>query len=144
RGDASCLGPLAGLEQQRERYRQAVEALSDPKLTRLVLVARADNASLREVARTRHELEETGIAGRHLVVNGVVPEVESVNDALAAAIRRREQAALAELPPGLAGLAVDQLELQAVNMLGAGNLRSLLEPSGMQTWQAATIAEEAL
>ncbi|HCE9245450.1 TPA: TRC40/GET3/ArsA family transport-energizing ATPase, partial [Pseudomonas aeruginosa] len=40
-GDASCLGPLAGLDKQRDQYREAVEALSDPAKTRLVLVARA-------------------------------------------------------------------------------------------------------
>lgn len=37
---ASCLGPMAGLEKQREQYADAVEALSDPERTRLVLVAR--------------------------------------------------------------------------------------------------------
>ncbi|HMZ86846.1 MAG TPA: TRC40/GET3/ArsA family transport-energizing ATPase, partial [Giesbergeria sp.] len=35
KGDASCLGPLAGLEKQRERYQAAVEALADPAHTRL-------------------------------------------------------------------------------------------------------------
>lgn len=29
-GDASCLGPLADLDKQRDQYREAVEALSDP------------------------------------------------------------------------------------------------------------------
>ncbi|WP_290440023.1 ArsA-related P-loop ATPase, partial [Klebsiella pneumoniae] len=37
---ASCLGPMAGLEKQREQYAHAVEALSDPERTRLVLVTR--------------------------------------------------------------------------------------------------------
>ena len=41
KGDASCLGPLAGLEKQRSQYKAAVEALADPLRTRLVLVARA-------------------------------------------------------------------------------------------------------
>ncbi|MCB1217281.1 arsenical pump-driving ATPase [bacterium] len=125
-GDASCLGPLAGLERQRERYRLAVAALSDPGRTRLVLVARADRASLREVARTRHELAEIGISGQHLVVNGLLPQREAQSDALAEAIYEREQAALAELPEGLEGVQLDSVELQALNMLGAGNLRRLL------------------
>jgi len=30
KGDASCLGPLAGLEKQRTQYKAAVDALSDP------------------------------------------------------------------------------------------------------------------
>ncbi|MCB1186547.1 arsenical pump-driving ATPase [bacterium] len=143
RGDASCLGPLAGLEQQRERYRHAVEALSDPQQTRLVLVARADNASLREVARTRHELHETGISGQHLVVNGLMPEQEALVDGLAAKIRQREQAALAALPPGLEGLQLDQVELKAANMLGAGNLRSLLAASAaINQIHAGAVAQE--
>ncbi len=41
KGDASCLGPLAGLEKQRAQYKAAVDALADPAPTRLVLVARA-------------------------------------------------------------------------------------------------------
>ncbi|EOV2206794.1 arsenite efflux transporter ATPase subunit ArsA, partial [Klebsiella pneumoniae] len=49
---ASCLGPMAGLEKQREQYAHAVEALSDPERTRLVLVARLQNSTLQEVART--------------------------------------------------------------------------------------------
>ena len=41
KGDASCLGPLAGLEKQRDQYKAAVEALANPTRTRLILVARA-------------------------------------------------------------------------------------------------------
>jgi len=41
KGDASCLGPLAGLEKQRSQYKAAVDALADGHRTRLVLVARA-------------------------------------------------------------------------------------------------------
>ena len=41
KGDASCLGPLAGLEKQRAQYKEAVDALADAGRTRLILVARA-------------------------------------------------------------------------------------------------------
>ncbi len=49
----------------------AVEALSDKSLTRLVLVARAQSAALREVARTYSELSSLGIKNQQLIVNGV-------------------------------------------------------------------------
>lgn len=62
KGDASCLGPLAGLEKQRSQYRSAVEALSDPQRTRLILVARAQAATLREAARTHEELAAIGLS----------------------------------------------------------------------------------
>ena len=39
---ASCLGPLAGLDQRREQYAAAVATLADPALTTLVLVSRAE------------------------------------------------------------------------------------------------------
>jgi arsenite-transporting ATPase len=34
KGDASCLGPLAGLDKQRAVYAAAVHALKDPARTR--------------------------------------------------------------------------------------------------------------
>lgn len=62
KGDASCLGPLAGLEKQREQYHAAVQALADPQRTRLILVARAQAATLREAARTHDELVAIGLS----------------------------------------------------------------------------------
>ena len=50
KGDASCLGPLAGLEKQRARYKEAVDSLADPQRTRLILVARAQDSTLRPLA----------------------------------------------------------------------------------------------
>ena len=123
---ASCLGPMAGLEKQREQYSHAVQALSDPDRTRLVLVARLQKSTLQEVARTHDELAAIGLKNQYLVINGVLPETEAVNDALAAAVWSREQEALASLPAGLDALPTDTLFLQPVNMVGVSALRGLL------------------
>lgn len=123
---ASCLGPMAGLEKQREQYSHAVQALSDPDRTRLVLVARLQKSTLQEVARTHDELAAIGLKNQCLVINGVLPETEAVNDTLAAAIWGREQEALASLPAGLDALPTDTLFLQPVNMVGVSALRGLL------------------
>jgi arsenite-transporting ATPase len=128
KGDASCLGPLAGLEKQREQYRAAVDALSDPDRTRLVLVARAQQATLREAARTREELAAIGLKQQYLVINGTLPEREAAHDALAAAVVAREQAALAELPQALQSLPIDRISLKPFNVVGLGALRGLLAP----------------
>jgi TRC40/GET3/ArsA family transport-energizing ATPase len=69
KGDASCLGPLAGLEKQRTQYKAAVDALADPQRTRLVLVARAQPDALNEAARTRVIRE----ASKTLVVMDTAP-----------------------------------------------------------------------
>src|ERR1019366_2059902 len=98
KGDASCLGPLAGLEKQRAQYNAAVEALADASRTRLVLVARAQQSSLREAARTHAELAAIGLKQQYLVINGLLPKEEAAGDYLAAAICEREQAALAATP----------------------------------------------
>ena len=126
RGDASCLGPLAGLTKQRAQYRAAVEALADPQRTRLVLVARAQRGALREVARTRRELAALGLSRQYLVINGVLPASEAQEDALAFAIHRRDQEALAMIPETLKDLPRDEIGLMPFNLVGLEALRGLL------------------
>ncbi len=126
KGDASCLGPLAGLEKQRAQYRQAVEALADPLRTRLILVARAQQSTLREVARTHEELAKIGLSQQYLVINGALPRSEAALDPLAAAICTREQAVLSNLPKALQTLPYDQIALKPFNLVGLEALRQLL------------------
>lgn len=138
-GDASCLGPLAGLDKQRTRYRAAVDALADPARTRLVLVARAQAATLREAARTHDELAAIGLSRQYLVINGVLPEAEGRHDALAAAIVRREHAALAAMPPVLTPLPCDEVDLKPFNLVGADRLRELLTPRLASSMEALPV-----
>ncbi len=141
-GNASCLGPLAGLDKQRDQYHEAVEALSDPSKTRLVLVARAQAATLREAARTREELAAIGLQEQYLVINGVLPESEAQKDELAAAVYKREQAAVAAMPPALRALPLDLLPLKAFNLVGLDALRQLLvegSDEGTQTSASAPV-----
>lgn len=126
KGDASCLGPLAGLEKQREQYKAAVDALADGSRTRLILVARAQQGTLREVARTHEELAGIGLQQQYLVINGVLPKIEAVNDPLAAAIYERELAALNAIPDVLKALPLDKVELKPFNLVGLDALHQLL------------------
>ncbi len=132
KGDASCLGPLAGLEKQREQYKAAVEALADGRRTRLILVARAQQATLREVARTHEELAAIGLRQQYLVINGILPHIEAINDPLAAAIHEREQAALGAIPDVLQILPTDQVMLKPFNLVGLDALRQLLVDTAPQ------------
>lgn len=133
KGDASCLGPLAGLEKQRAQYKDAVDALADPRRTRLVLVARAQQSTLREAARTHEELASIGLSEQYLVINGVLPESEVAQDPLAAAIVRREQAAIAAIPAVLKDLPGDQVTLKPFNLVGVDALRQLLSAETLPT-----------
>ncbi|MCK6437936.1 arsenical pump-driving ATPase [Rivihabitans pingtungensis] len=150
-GDASCLGPLAALDKQREQYQAAVATLTDPARTRLVLVARAQRASLREVARTQHELSAIGLPHASLVVNALMPAAEAQRDPLAAAVHAREQAALAAMPETLASLPRDTLPLLPDNLVGLDALRALLAqtapalpPAGEPTPLPAELAARSL
>ncbi len=125
KGDASCLGPLAGLEKQRSQYKAAVDALADTKRTRLVLVARAQQATLREVLRTHEELALIGIAEQYLVINGILPQQAVVHDDLALALYDREQLAMTNIPDSLKLLPADRIELKAFNLVGLDALRKL-------------------
>ncbi len=150
KGDASCLGPLAGLEKQRSQYKAAVEALADPLRTRLILVARAQAATLREVARTHQELAAIGLTQQYLVINGVLAEQDTASDALAQAIHQREQAALAAIPSELQALPRDMLRLKPFNLVGLAALQQLLTdsqpspdsaPSAASTLPAPSLAD---
>ena len=125
-GDASCLGPLSGLEKNRTTYGRAVAALADPHRTALVLVARPQSSSLAEAARTTEELAAIGIPVRNLVINAVLPSWAAADD-LATAIRAREQAAIGAIPAPLAGLPRDIVPLKSVNVMGVPALRALLD-----------------
>jgi arsenite/tail-anchored protein-transporting ATPase len=148
KGDASCLGPLAGLEKQRSQYHAAVEALSDARRTRLILVARAQSSTLREAARTHEELAAIGLSRQYLVINGMLPRTEAQQDALAAAIWTREQAALSAIPVALKALPCDLLALKPFDMVGLDALHQLLAqsspPSLAQETQQITLAAPSL
>ncbi|MCY1703777.1 arsenical pump-driving ATPase [Deinococcus sp. SL84] len=132
---ASCLGPMAGLQKQKEQYSDAVAALSDPQRTRLVLVSRAQKSALEEVGRTSTELADVGLGQQFLVVNGVMPPD---TDALSTAIRQREQTALANLPTELQQQPTDYVALRPFNLVGLDALRHLLDDEHVSAAETVT------
>jgi len=122
KGDASCLGPLAGLEKQRTRYATAVDRLSDMALTRLILVARPRQSALNEVARTSKELAEIGIQNQELAINGMMPQ-ETHGDPLAEALLQRDKDALAAATPEVAALPRTIFALRSENLVGLDALQ---------------------
>jgi arsenite-transporting ATPase len=103
-----------------------VDALSSPSRTRLVLVARAQQASLREAARTHTELAAIGLSKQYLVINGVFPVTEESHDPLAEAICQREQVALTNMRAALGSLPRDNIDLKPFNLVGLTTLGQLL------------------
>jgi len=127
----SCLGPLAGLQDQQKLYQESVKALGDPAVTTLVLVARAEASALREAARTSFELAELGVRNQHLVVNGLFKAVD-VNDPYAVALEQRGLVALAAIPEGLKSFPQTIVPLSPDGILGIDSLRRLGKSSNDQ------------
>jgi arsenite-transporting ATPase len=122
-GGTSCLGPLAGLDSQKELYGATREVLGDPTQTTIVVVARPDSGSLQEAARAAGELASLGISNQQLVLNGQFIARDR-NDPLALALEQRGQQALEKMPVTLTDLPRIELSLRAGALLGVDALRT--------------------
>jgi len=123
----SCLGPLAGLDKQREQYKASVDALADPRRTRVVLVSRPQQATLKEAERSSRELAALGIGNQALVLNGIFHATDP-HDPVACSIESRAQLASESYGTFLKSLPVFSTTLRTENMIGLPALRSLLKP----------------
>jgi len=140
---ASCLGPLAGLQTQRELYAATVEALSDPRMTTVVLVSRPERSSLAEADRTRGELAALGVTNQHVVINGLF-KAHNGDDAVALAMERRGQSALAQIPVGLAALRRTEVPLQSFGLVGIPALRAFANPRAAFQPKAESLGSNGL
>lgn len=130
-GGASCLGPLAGLEKQKSLYAATVAQLADPQCTTVILVARPDNAALREAERTRQELAALGLRNQMLAINGIFAAV-TPGDAIADAMTARANQALNAMPSGLAQMARSETPFLPRGMVGLAALRAMLHPQSAE------------
>jgi arsenite-transporting ATPase len=124
---ASCLGPHSGLKMQEVRFKAALEALSDPAKTTVVLVTRPERGAIAEAARTSVELRELGLENQRLAINGVF-HASDRSDAVACAIETLGQQALDALPASLRELPQDRVPLRDFDTVGLPALRALLVP----------------
>ncbi|XZE17602.1 TRC40/GET3/ArsA family transport-energizing ATPase [Pirellulaceae bacterium SH449] len=129
----SCLGPLAGLQDQQKLYQESVKALGNPTATTLVLVARAESSALREAARTSGELAELGVKNQHLVINGVFQAIDT-NDPYAVALEQRGSVALTAIPEGLKAFPQTIVPLSPDGVLGIDSLRRLGTAPDLAAW----------
>nr|WP_315198782.1 arsenical pump-driving ATPase [uncultured Aquabacterium sp.] len=123
---ASCLGPHSGLKMQEGRFNAALQALSNPELTTVVLVARPERGALAEADRTSQELQALGLLSQQLVVNGVF-HAQDPADAVARAFEQVGQDALADMPAALRALPQHRVPLRAFDTVGLPALRALLQ-----------------
>ncbi len=122
---ASCLGPHSGLKMQEDRFVKALDALTDPARTTVVLVATPDERAVREAARAADELAALGVRHQRLALNGVFHASERT-DPVAVALERQQRAVMAQLPAALRELPCDEVALVPFDTVGLAALRALL------------------
>ena len=102
---------------QEARFKLALDALSDPTRTTVVLVTRPDKGAIAEAARTSDELRELGLNNQRLVINGVFHASERT-DLVACAIEDLGRVAIDEMPDSLRALPEDRVPLRAFDTVG--------------------------
>ncbi|MGE5244065.1 MAG: arsenical pump-driving ATPase [Betaproteobacteria bacterium] len=122
----SCLGPLAGLQSQRELYRASLSALGDAAITTVILVSRPEPSALAEAARTGAELAALGVTHQRLVINGVFTATGPA-DPLARALEARGRDALTALPDALSAIPRTDVPLLSWAPMGVEGLRHFFD-----------------
>lgn len=120
---SSCLGPIAGLKEQKMLFQQVVAALKDPARTLLVLVSRAEVMALQEAHRASNELGELGLMNQHLIINGVFTPVSA--DPIALAFAEKSAMALTAMPEELKLLPVTRVPFRPAGVMGLAALKSV-------------------
>lgn len=121
---ASCLGQLSGLSENREIYKNSMDVLSDEKMTKLILVSKADQSPLSEAARAGKELRELGIKNLTLVINGLVESGEGSE--ILSMMKKKQEEALARMPESLKDLETLFIPFRSYNMNTLENIRLML------------------
>lgn len=120
---ASCLGQLAGLQDKKDMYKNAVENLADKDKTTLILVSRPEETPLIEAERSSHELSDLGINNQVLVINGILSEA---TDDVSIKMLDKQQKALENMPLGLKKFKIFTIPLRSYNVVGIDNIRTFL------------------
>ncbi len=126
---ASCLGQLAGLEDRKEIYKNAVKTLANGDLTTLILVSRPEVSPLKEAERASKELQDIGVNNQVLVINGVL---KNPDDELSNNIFNKQKIALANIPEHLKNLETFEIPLRPYNITGIENLRAFLKEDNIK------------
>ena len=123
---ASCLGPLAGLEEKKEMYKKAVQALANPDQTTLMLITRPEASPLVEVAKASKELGDIGIKNQLLLINGIMQNYIE-DDITSVAFYNRQQKALSSMPDELKNISTYVTQLAPFNIDGIENMKRLFD-----------------
>ncbi|MCE5193774.1 MAG: ArsA family ATPase [Candidatus Cryosericum sp.] len=128
----TCMGPVALIQDSKQKYDDAVARLREASRTQFIFVMQPEQTSLEETSRSIAELAALGISTSSIIVNELIPEAETVNPFFR---KRREmqEAYLEQARQLYAGIPVQTMELLDSEIKGVTMFRSvapLLFPEG--------------
>lgn len=74
----TCMGPVALIQDSKKKYDDAIGKLRDVHQTDFIFVMQPEETSLQETIRASKELEEIGISTAKVIINGLLPESETI------------------------------------------------------------------
>lgn len=75
----TCMGPVALIEDSKQKYDDAITKLRDNKQTEFIFVMQPEETSLDETKRSSEELEKLAIKTSQIIINGLIPKEEAIN-----------------------------------------------------------------
>jgi arsenite/tail-anchored protein-transporting ATPase len=70
----TCIGPVASIQENKQKYDETTRLLGDTERTRFIFVLQPEKTSLYETRRASDELKTIGVKNIELIVNGILPE----------------------------------------------------------------------
>lgn len=125
RGGAS-IRPETNMVENKARYAKVIATLRDANATQFNLVARSDQNTLVEAARTSVELQKMGYANQKLFVNGMFNPMDA-SDRLANEMHQNSLANLDSLPEQIKKIPKELVPLLPYNVLGIQKLKSVFD-----------------
>ncbi len=131
----TCMGPVALIQDNKQKYDDAVARLRDATRTQFIFVMQPEQTSLEETSRSIAELAALGIATSSIIVNELIPEAETVNPFFR---KRREmqEGYLEQARQLYTGMPVQTMELLDSEIKGVAMFRSvapMLFPEGSRS-----------
>lgn len=118
------IGQLSGLSSRKEEYVLAVDILTNPQMTKIILVSKPENIPLKETARALSELQELGFKNFSIVINGII---NCSNDKISNSYYKKQQTALQNIPRELGNIDTYYIPLRSYNITGVDNIRRMLD-----------------
>jgi arsenite-transporting ATPase len=118
----TCMGPVALIQESKKKYDDAIARLRDVARTQFIFVTQAEQTSLEETSRSVTELAALGVATSRVIVNGLVPEAETVNSFFRKR-RDMQQTYLERARQLYAGMPVQTMELLDSEIKGVAMFR---------------------